>query len=131
MSSILTSGTLGINITPYAEKIYTYLYLKNLKSGGIYFLPLLTSAFLEIMKLSSAHMSAMYCSSHFFQASVGTLEGGNAFLYGDRYRRASEMAPFCRTGNTSKGIRFHPQIYESPKLSDYGVTSYLYSLKII
>ena len=25
-----------------------------------------TSTFLEIMKLSRAHMSEMYCSSHFF-----------------------------------------------------------------
>ena len=32
----------------------------------------LTSAFLEIMKLSSARISEMYCSSHFFQASVGS-----------------------------------------------------------
>ena len=45
-----------------------------------FFLPLLTSAFLEIMKRSSAHISAMYCSSHFFQASVGTSEGGDEFL---------------------------------------------------
>ena len=70
------------------------------------------------MKLSSAHISAMKCSSHFFQASVRTSEGGNEFLYGGRYRRASGMAPsFFRPGNTIKGILFHPQIYETPKFS--------------
>ena len=53
----------------------------------------------------------MYCSSHFFQASSDTSEGGDEFLYESRYRRASGMAPFFRPGNTSKGIHFHPQIY--------------------
>ena len=77
------------------------------------FLPLFTSAFLEIIKLSSAHISAMYCSSHFFQASVGTSEGGDEFLYGGGYRRASEMAPFSG-----------PEIHLRVSLSSSNITRY-------
>ena len=52
---------------------------------------------------------------------VGVGEGAIKFLYGDRYRRASKMAPFYRPWNISMGILFHPQIYESPKCSDHSV----------
>ena len=126
MGSILTSGSLGNNITPYGANLH--LLRQNLKSGGS-LLPLLTSALLEIMKLSSAHISAMYCSSHFFQASIGTSEGRDEFQYGGRYRRASGMAPLSRPGNTSKGILFHPQIYESFTGVTYTVSKLIYNVE--
>ena len=50
----------------------------------------LTSAFLEIMKLSSAHISEMYCSSNFLQNIVEEFK----FLYGGRYRVRREWSPF-------------------------------------
>ena len=112
--SILTSGSLGNNITPYGGNFILIETELEIWRNVYIFLPPLTSAFLEIMKLSIVHISAMFCSSHFFQASVGTSEAGDEFLYEGRYRRASGMAPLFRPGNTSKDTHFHPQIYESP-----------------
>ena len=122
MGSLLMSGSLAVNVTPYGEIFIWWLIEIEFEIWrNEFFTETLwdwLQLFLEIIKLSSVHISEMYCSSHFFQVVV--VGGRGKFLYG-RYRRASGMAPFFRPGNISMGILFHPQIYESPKCSDSDV----------
>ena len=89
-----------------------------MKSGGIVFFTTVDFRFSENNEVIE-YIYAYICdalSSHFFKHRSVPRREGREFLYGGRYRRASGIAPFFRPGNTSKGILFHPQIYESPQI---------------
>ena len=74
------------------------------------------------------HIYLICTAVHFFQASLWGQGGwggrrGRGVYYvevgTDSVR--PEWTPFFRLGNISMGVRFHLQIYESPKCSDRGV----------
>ena len=92
--------------------------------GILFFLPLLTSAFREIMKLSSAHISATYSSSHFFQASVGTLEGGA----GSYMEVDTDVCPEWPPFSGPEIHLFHPQLLPKFQTAKYLFTGVTYKV---